>query len=291
MKISIVIPNLNSNIIDQTLNSLGAQTAPRTEVEIIVVGQDAPGLVRPSARVKFDRTERVYIPPEARNRGARQATGEVLVFIDADCVAPPGWLNRITAHFADAQVAGVGGGVRFETGNYWNTADNFSWFHEFLDTQPAGPRQQFPSLNLALRRDLFLKFDGFNERLFVGDDFDLTFRMAKAGCDLRFDPQAWVLHRPGRNSPQILWRHAYIYGQYSTKIGPRAHGEPGLPAPLRSRPALLALSPFLALGAALRVYWQTPHSLRFAPAFPAVLLSKLAWCIGAANSPRISRKF
>src|SRR6516225_8120238 len=40
-------------------------------------------------------------PGCARNLGAREATGYYVVFIDAHCQTPPGWLRRMVAPLAD----------------------------------------------------------------------------------------------------------------------------------------------------------------------------------------------
>src|SRR5207247_1937165 len=50
-------------------------------------------------------------PGEGRNRGARKATGEVLVFVDADCVLPPNLLEAVFLALADPDV--VGGATGF----------------------------------------------------------------------------------------------------------------------------------------------------------------------------------
>src|SRR5207249_11558350 len=45
-------------------------------------------------------------PGEGRNRGARKATGEVLVFVDADCVLPPNLLEAVFLALGDPDVVG-----------------------------------------------------------------------------------------------------------------------------------------------------------------------------------------
>lgn len=291
--VSIVIPTLNSPIIHQIIESLKTLKNVSALYEVIIVGRDDLGLIPIDRSFYFDHTERPYTPAEARNRGAHQASGDILVFLDSDCVIHPDWLDKLTRHFTVTNLAGVGGGVRFKMDNYWNRADNFTLFHEFLDTQPAGFRKQLPSLNFAIRKDIFFQFGGFDERfpLPAGEDFDLTYRITQAGYTLFFDPEAWVMHIPARNSVRALWQHSYKMGLYSSKIDPRYQNGYGLPSWLRNRLALRGLSPALALVVTLRVYANTPKSGQFWQSFPAVFLSKIAWCLGAANSPRLTGKF
>jgi cellulose synthase/poly-beta-1,6-N-acetylglucosamine synthase-like glycosyltransferase len=287
MKISIIIPSLNSKTIDKTISSLLSCDRDAFDLEIIVVGIDEPGLISSSDVILFDKTERPYGPAAARNRGAAQATGEIFIFLDSDCVVSQNWLKNIQSNFENSKIAGVCGGVRFKSTNYWNVADNFSLFHDFLYTNKAGFRVQLPSFNFAIRRNIFIEMNGFTENypLPAGEDFDLTLRITKAGYTLYFDPQAWVLHIPERNSFSLLWKHAYNIGAYSTKINPLYKDETGFPGWMRNRQFLYLSSPVLAMIATLNVYLTTSFSYKYILSFPAVFISKVAWCIGASNSP------
>jgi glycosyltransferase involved in cell wall biosynthesis len=85
--ISVIIPSANSVIIDRVIGALLRQTAQQVLAEIIVVGQDARRLVPRSSPVRFIHTARVLSIGEARNLGARLASGDYLLFLDADCIA------------------------------------------------------------------------------------------------------------------------------------------------------------------------------------------------------------
>ena len=65
--LSIVIPNLDSPLVDRTLATLAAQGAPGPGVEVLVVGRDAPGLVPRSSAVRFLETADRLSPAAARN--------------------------------------------------------------------------------------------------------------------------------------------------------------------------------------------------------------------------------
>src|SRR5690606_31880620 len=95
------------------------------------------------------------------NLGAARSKGEILAFLDADCLASPDWLAVLDECFNAAQVNVVGGGITFDATNYWSLADNISMFHDYLASLPPGMRRQLPSLNLAIRRDLFAESGGF----------------------------------------------------------------------------------------------------------------------------------
>jgi len=287
MKFSVVIPNYNSTVIDQTLAALRAQNFPKTEYEVIVVGKDDPNLIVEDELVKFDQTERPYAPAEARNRGAKASKGEIISFLDADCIPSPNWLHILNEIFIrNENIAVVGGGVRFYSKNYWNQADNIALFYEFVDTLPAGYRRQFPSLNLSFRRAIFLQVGGFDENYPkpAGEDFELTLRISQLGYPLWFEPDAWVMHNSKRISLKDLLAHAYMIGMYSTKVDPRYSDQIGFPYNLMNRYIFIFGAPVLALLVAFRLYIRTPSREKYLVHFPAVYLSKLAWCLGAAKS-------
>jgi cellulose synthase/poly-beta-1,6-N-acetylglucosamine synthase-like glycosyltransferase len=285
MLFSIVIPNLNSPVVDRTITSLEIQEFDRSQYEVIVVGMDRLGLVRESQLVRFDRSDSPLSPAQARNQGANHSNGEIIAFIDADCVAAPDWLSILGERFKDPNVAVVGGGIEFEKRNYWTISDNLSMFYEYLAFHPAGERRQLPSLNLAIRRSIFIELGGFDERYPrpSGEDADLTIRLRYKGYCLHFEPDAVIYHLPPRDSFKDLLRHAYYQGQYSTKMDPRYSATESLPGLLHTRAGVLLFAPFLAAASTLRIYRLSKSLWRYWLSAPAIYLAKLAWCIGASQ--------
>ena len=115
-RLSIVIPQLNEpDSLQRCLAALDAQRNPDIPFEIIVV--DNGSRIAPlaaCAAVPGVRLERDSIPGPgpARNRGAAVANADLLAFIDADCVAAPGWVQSIVA-FMDSHpdMAFLGGDI------------------------------------------------------------------------------------------------------------------------------------------------------------------------------------
>jgi len=283
----VVVPILNSPSISNLITSLENQTLDRDQYEVIIVGMDAYQRVHTSDLVFFDRCQRPLSPAEARNRGVAQSRGEIIVFTDADCVADTEWLKILAERFTDPHVTVVGGGVKFHTKNYWTLADNLSMFYEYLAILPPGYRQQLPSLNLAIRHDVFTQIGGFDERYPMpsGEDADLTIRLKRNGHILHFEPKAIVSHEPTRNRIIDLVCHGYYQGKFSTKVDPRYAQDEGLPPLIRSRIGLLLFAPIIAVMGSYRVVSSNRYILRYWYTLPAIYMSKLSWCLGAAFHP------
>ncbi|MFH1969180.1 MAG: glycosyltransferase [Verrucomicrobiota bacterium] len=284
---TVIVPNLHTPSVGETVRALERLAYDRTHFQVIVVGMDKFGLVQESDVVYFDRSERPLSPAQARNRGTRQARGEVLAFTDADCQPHPDWLAVLAERFSDPAVTVVGGGVEFGTRNYWTLADNLSMFYEYLAIHAPGERRQLPSLNLAIRRGVFEEIGGFDERYPrpAGEDADLTIRLRKRGRHLYFEPRAVVTHHPPRNRLADLLRHGYYQGMYSTKVDARYAAEEGLPGVARTRPGLVLFAPLLAAAVTLRMFSAYPNLRQYWYTSPAIYLAKLVWCLGAANHP------
>jgi len=140
---SVIIPNLNSSIIDQTVESVLGQDTDLT-FEVIVVGMDKYNLVEKYAKVHFIQTPQPVGAAEARNIGIRAAQGEWLLFIDSDCIAQPGWIETFTSAFNDGWQV-VGGGVTSPKEPFWLLVYNLSMFYGELASQKRKVRSSMQS--------------------------------------------------------------------------------------------------------------------------------------------------
>ncbi len=285
MKLSVVIPNLHSPVLDQTLAALAGQTWPREQTEVVVVGLDRYGYLAAYPWVRDLNTGTPTPPARARNLGVRATSGDIVVFLDADGIPAPDWLARLAGRFADPSVNVVGGGVVFAwDAPYWSVCDNVSNFHPFVTSAPAGERPNLPTLNLAIRRAVLDHVGLFNETYpkAAGEDTELMLRLRAAGYRLDFEPRAVVEHRQARVAFGQVWRKAHDIGYYSPRLDPRYRAYLDFPPPLRHPLALRLASPVLAAVMTARIYRDRP-ALRRRAVWPGVFLAKLAWCWGAAQ--------
>ena len=191
--ISVVIPAYNEEEnITACLASLGRQTLPRTEYEIIVVDGNSKDRTRELAAPLADL---VFIQTSARvggarNDGALRARGEILATTDADCVLPPDWLERIRDDFAryhPVQLYGTvyprekGLSYRFSLA----LANTFSriGYHTGILYYTLG-------CNTAFDRQAFIKA-GMYRSIDAGDDLEIALRMKRFGKVI-FDPKLRV---------------------------------------------------------------------------------------------------
>ena len=111
--ISVVIPHLNQpRMLARCLQSLA--DGVRAPDEVIVVDNGSAALPRAICAAHDAQllTEPTPGPGPARNRGVAAAQGDILAFIDADCLADPAWLAEAEAAMADPAAEILGGDVR-----------------------------------------------------------------------------------------------------------------------------------------------------------------------------------
>lgn len=279
--ISVLIPNLDSPWVGRTLAALAAQGAPGPEVEVVVVGRDAPGQVPRGTAVRFLETPERLTPAAARNRAVAAARGDRLLFTDADCRPLPGWIERLAAALDLSPVAG--GAVTFprspaET-NRWALADNIASFHELLAGRPAERDTQgaIGSLNLAVRREAWEQVGPFDESLPTSEDIDWVLRARRSGLATAFVPDAVVEHAAVRRSREELEGHAAWYGRHFHRF--RAL-HPGVfdRGPTWKTPDRLRLAaPLKSVHAALSIFLRHPSLRDCWRAFPGVVVFWRAW--------------
>jgi glycosyltransferase involved in cell wall biosynthesis len=282
IKISVIIPNLHSPIINQTLESINAQ---QTDIpyEIIVIGKDKFGFVEEYPMVKFIDTGQPVGASTARNIGIQQAKGEWLFFIDSDCIAQPGWLSN----FANAMNEGwkiIGGGVITPEKPFWRLVYNLSMFHGELASREEKVRKFMPTLNLAVHKEVIENVGLMDENLPRGQDIDWTSRMTLAGYELLFKPSAVVEHLPEREDFKTLRDFVFKSGYYMIRVRRRYPEIFKTPALLQRPIVWRLLGPVIALYITLKIFFQSKEVRHHLKILPYVYLQKLSWCYGAAKS-------
>jgi mycofactocin system glycosyltransferase len=254
------------------IESLLALDYPGEQCEIIVVDDASePPLAQALAGlpVRLLRQEDNIGQSAARNLAAAEARGELLAFIDNDCVADPAWLRTLVPYFEEPAVGIVGGRVIAPPPAGRVAA--FEAVRSPLDMGavggPVGPDEvvaYLPTCNLMVRRDLLLVQEGFASDMRLGEDVDFIWRALRTGVRVWYAPAGQIVHYHRVRLGALLQRRA-DYGSSEADLQ-RRH-------PASRRIMLLPKVGMLMLAmlAALTVSW--PVSIAFA----ALVLAMIAF--------------
>jgi glycosyltransferase involved in cell wall biosynthesis len=240
------------------LESLTRQIdAPPTEVLVCANGDPYVEVV---ARQWFPDAKVALIPHTrlgaARNSLIRQASGELLLFLDDDVSAHPRLLQRLAEAASDHPEAAVFGGpnlnppgsplVEVVQGGVLASMVASGPVRRRYGTHPAGPADErfFTLCNLAVRREVMVDFPA---DITGGEENAVLWRLAAGHVPMRYDPELRVFHRR-RPTVAAFARQMHKYGS--------GRGEVISRMPASARPAhfapsalltYLALAPFAAL--------------------------------------------
>ncbi|MGH7631853.1 MAG: glycosyltransferase [Gemmatimonadales bacterium] len=275
-RVSVVIPCYrHAGLLRRCLEGVAWDRQGDTFETIVVnIGADpvVAGLAAEFPGVRLVASAERLWPGAARNRGARAAQGELLLFLDADCVPEPGWVRAATAAL-ETGARLVGGPVLDLLPNHpIAVSDNLLQFAEYPADRPEGPVTKFPGCSLAIRRTDFEALGGFPEQLRMGEDTRFsTAALARWPGGLHFARAMRARHR-GRTGLRDFITHqtwlGYARGLLGSDLAPsqRRLAEHAVMAPavalkrlsyilgctLRWHPtrvpAAVALTPLLAMG-------------------------------------------
>jgi glycosyltransferase involved in cell wall biosynthesis len=187
------------------LFSLLAQTRPPDEILVVNnASTDETSTVAravPGVRVIDEPAKGLVI---AREAGRRQACGDILAYVDADCRAPIFWLERLERHFQrQAGLVGATGPYRFYDWDWSGRA-----LLRLYDVAVAPPTHWLVHHtlklgailyggNFAVRRDALTDIGGFDRTIeFHGEDTNLARRLTPLGrIDVRGDCWIWTSAR------------------------------------------------------------------------------------------------
>jgi len=222
--ISIVIPFHNrEHEVQPCLNSIFGQVLPADlAVEIIAVDNNSADgtldLLRQNPVHVIECEERG--PGAARNAGVAAARGEIVAFIDSDCVADPDWLMRLTAPFEDPEMLMAGGLIQSQFDD--DHIATFTARREILSNERFFQTSAlfapfFATANAACRRTALVTIKGFDNNLKVSEDADLAWRLMDLGGRMAYVPDAIVYHAH-RTTWHEFYRQAWDYGAGSVAL-------------------------------------------------------------------------
>jgi hypothetical protein len=153
--------------------------------------------------------------------GAQESRGAVLIFLDDDCVAPPGWLATYARTYAHHRgVGGVAGGLR--CGARTNVAGRkqylghrayFNRLNAPLGSDVDRPGRAWFTFggNRSFRRELWWSVQP-EEPLWYFDDYAIDLTLRELDAVIYYEPAAWVTHHYVLSVAQRV-RSAFRYGR------------------------------------------------------------------------------
>jgi glycosyltransferase involved in cell wall biosynthesis len=235
--VTVVIPTHRRPAeLRRCLEAATAQESP-FPFEVIVVddgGTLGTGAPEPSSTRIPVRVLRVPHggPARARNAGAAAARGEIVCFVDDDCVPAPGWLEAIVAPVREGR-AQVVAGPTVNASPRDRVAEASQYVTNFLAAPGGDGTLAFaPTSNICCTRAVLegVPFDdGFPAA--AGEDRDWCARLAETGHAIRFAERAVVAHHQRLDLHAFVRQHArYGRGGYDFRSrhgGARRLARPG----------------------------------------------------------------
>jgi glycosyltransferase involved in cell wall biosynthesis len=227
LRISVVIPHLNQP--DHLRRCLASLAAGRTQPQEVIVVDNGSREMPEKVCAAFPGvtllSEPHPGPGPARNSGVAASSGDVLAFIDADCLADPLWLWTATQALSDPQAQILGGDVRiaYADPNHLTMLEAYESIYAYrMDRYIA--REGFTGTgNLVVRRPVLTQVGPF-AGLDVAEDRDWGQRATRAGHRIRYVAGMKVYHpaRPNFRDLAIKWERATAHD--FVKAGQRPGG-------------------------------------------------------------------
>ena len=215
--VSIIIPTFNGGErIGACLDALVKQSC-RPELEIVVVNDgstdETASVVRRFAGVRLIHQANAG-PAAARNRGAREARGDILLFTDDDCVPTPTWIEAMLANFDDPEVVGAKGVYRTHQTRLVARFVQIEYEDRYRLMAKQSEIDFIDTYSAAFRRDRFLTMNGYDTSFPVAcaEDIELSYRMSARGWKMKFAAEAVVYHtHPDTLAKYLKKKYKFAY--------------------------------------------------------------------------------
>lgn len=207
--LSIIIPTLNEEkYLPQLLDSIKRQSF--SDYEIIVsdgASSDRTQAVARDYGCRVVTSGEKRCPAHQRNKGAEEARGEVFLFLDADTRLPDGFLADSYGEFTKRRLDAAGFYLKFDSPKYlykiYNAVYRLLCFcGQYFQPASVG-------VGIMVRREFHERIKGFDESIFLGEDYDYTTRIARLGL-FRMLNSSFIYFSPRRlekeGCARVIWK-------------------------------------------------------------------------------------
>lgn len=208
--VSVIIPVFNdADRLARCLKALDGQTYPKDSFEIIVVdngsSDDVEQAVSNRRRVQLT-LESQMSSFAARNKGVATARGEILAFVDSDCIPSSNWIEMGVRALNDRPNRVVAGkvGVFARDARHPTCAELYDMITSFEQQEYVEKYRFGATANLFVFRETFARVGSFNAETKSCGDVEWGQRACALGCDLVYASDVRVNH-PARRSLSSLY--------------------------------------------------------------------------------------
>lgn len=280
-RLSIIVASYDSGtLIKGCLESLRNQNTDQP-FEIIVVDSSMDGVAYliketfPEVRL-YQFFERKFCG-DARNVGLSVAKGEIIAFIDADCLADQNWANQIFQAHQSPHLA-IGGTIA--NANPQSAIGWASYFCEFSQWMPGFPLRTIADIagaNMSYKRRVFEEYGFFIEGTYSSDT-EFHWRLEKNGQDLQFVPSILVFHHNIDQLGRFL-RHEFEHGRSFARVRKKSKKFSEWRRLVYGTFSFL-IPGWLLLKIGLRNLRNRVYAFHFLKVSPLLILGLLSWSLG-----------
>jgi len=207
--VSVIVPTLNEEaVIARCLSGLTGQSMPGEAFEVILVDNGSRDRTVEIAlefqdRLRIRVLRREGVPVSAlRNLGAAEARGRFVAFLDADCVAPPDWLDQAMEPLSQPGCGVIGAHYTIPPDSSWLAR---AWYGG-MRAERRGRVAYVPAGTMLASRELFFKVGGFDESIRTSEDCEFCQRASAAGFSVEGIPSLSVVHLGTPQSMAAFYR-------------------------------------------------------------------------------------
>jgi len=199
MRISVITPvHDGGDGFRACLAGLAACSPPAHELIVVADGsRDESATLAAAAGARVIALPAAVGPARARNIGAAAATGDALLFIDADVVVPPGLVGRVAMYLQEHPgIAAVIGSYDDAPADPGFLSQYRNLLHHYVHQTGHEEASTFWCGCGAIRRDVFLAAGGFNGGFSEPsvEDIEFGYRLRRAGHRIRLAKDVQVTH-------------------------------------------------------------------------------------------------
>lgn len=222
--ISVVVPTKGSKDLEDCLQSLKKQTRKPDEIIVVLdsrIAVETRIAKKHGAKIAVDINGTIG---GAYNSGAKAARGDIIAFLDDDCIAPKDWLSKIEKEFQEDIDVVSGEDLLPKNSSFFEKAAYQTDKWRIMNRPFYGKeaKNRLKAANIAYRKRVFQK-ENFNPRLKGLQEPEFHHRLFRDGFKMKFNPSLYVYHKR-RSSLKDIFMQIYRNGKAKIELL-KLHGD------------------------------------------------------------------